>query len=136
MQHEITPDDYVKVRRVNRAEYLKALILFGVLPIIGIYFLSQLLTDGTGVLGLVIGVLVLPPLILVVSVILIYAFIVLNAKRLHDVDRSAYWQLFLIIPTLTAYFGLPMTLPILSAMILVLASIEGTRGDNQYGPPT
>lgn len=46
-----------------------------------------------------------------------------GARRLHDSDKSGWWQLLIFIPSLG----------ILALFILMLLS--GTEGDNRYGPP-
>jgi uncharacterized membrane protein YhaH (DUF805 family) len=42
-------------------------------------------------------------------------------RRLHDTDRSGWWALLGLVP-------------ILGLALLVLCALEGTPGDNQYGP--
>lgn len=44
-----------------------------------------------------------------------------TARRLHDTDRSGWWQLLNLIP-------------LLSLIVLVFTILEGTRGDNRFGP--
>lgn len=43
-------------------------------------------------------------------------------RRLHDIDRSAWWILLIFLPIL-GWFAL-----------LVFACLDGTRGPNRYGP--
>ena len=44
-----------------------------------------------------------------------------TARRLHDIDRTAWWVLIYWIP-----FGF--------LIIFILCCQEGTKGENQYGP--
>ncbi len=46
-----------------------------------------------------------------------------GARRLHDSDKSGWWQLLIFIPSLG----------ILALFILML--LPGTKGDNRFGPP-
>lgn len=46
----------------------------------------------------------------------------LTARRLHDSDRSGWWQLIAIIPFLGWL------------VLLYFVIIEGTKGDNRFGP--
>ena len=61
-------------------------------------------------LGLIYGLAVLLPSLAV-------AF-----RRLHDTGKTAWWLLIGIIPLVGAI------------VLLVFVCLEGTRGDNQYGP--
>ncbi len=46
----------------------------------------------------------------------------LGFRRLHDVDRSAWWTLLVLAPFVGAL------------ALLVLAALPGTRGGNRFGP--
>jgi uncharacterized membrane protein YhaH (DUF805 family) len=46
-----------------------------------------------------------------------------GARRLHDISRSAWWLLLLVIP----FAG---------ALILLVLAIFDSAGDNEYGPST
>ncbi len=46
-----------------------------------------------------------------------------GARRLHDSNKSGWWQLLLLIPSLG----------ILALFILML--LPGTKGENRFGPP-
>ena len=48
--------------------------------------------------------------------------IALSMRRLHDTDRSGWWLLIGFVPLIGAI------------VLLIFFCIEGTRGDNQYGP--
>ncbi|MCF3960864.1 DUF805 domain-containing protein [Streptomyces fuscigenes] len=45
-----------------------------------------------------------------------------GCRRLHDTDRTGWWQLLLLIPLLG------------SIALIVLCAVEGTQGSNRHGP--
>jgi uncharacterized membrane protein YhaH (DUF805 family) len=45
-----------------------------------------------------------------------------SVRRLHDIDRSGWWILIGLVPLLGVI------------VLLVFALLEGTPGDNRYGP--
>lgn len=49
--------------------------------------------------------------------------IAVGVRRLHDIDRSGWWYLLVLVPVL----GL--------IMIIALMFVEGTPGTNRFGPP-
>ena len=64
------------------------------------------------------------PLILAVGYLgLLLPLLAVGARRLHDTNRSGWWLLIGLIP-----FG--------GIVLLVFFVMEGTPGDNQYGPAT
>ena len=60
---------------------------------------------------------------IIVSIIILVAGIMLHIKRCHDRDKSGWWCLLLIIP----FVGLIWA-------IVDLGILEGTRGQNRFGP--
>ncbi|MGV8940724.1 MAG: DUF805 domain-containing protein [Lysobacter sp.] len=48
--------------------------------------------------------------------------IAVSFRRLHDIDKSAWWLLIALVPLIGAI------------VLLVFACMEGTRGDNRFGP--
>ncbi len=46
-----------------------------------------------------------------------------SVRRLHDVDKSGWWLLILLIPLLGAL------------VLLYFMVIKGSEGDNRFGPP-
>ncbi|MBL7646570.1 MAG: DUF805 domain-containing protein [Candidatus Hydrogenedentes bacterium] len=48
--------------------------------------------------------------------------IAVGMRRLHDTDRSGWWLLIAFIPFLGGI------------VLLIFFCLEGTKGDNQYGP--
>ena len=48
--------------------------------------------------------------------------IAVTVRRLHDTDRSGWWFLIIFLPLIGAI------------AFLVFMCLDGTQGDNQYGP--
>lgn len=99
--------------RARRKEYwmftLFSLIVAVVLAIID--GMGGFMTEsGMGMLGLLYSLAVLLPSIAV------------SVRRLHDIDKSGWWLLLILIPLIGAI------------VLLVFAVMEGTRGDNRFGP--
>ena len=99
--------------RARRKEYwmfvLFSLIISIVLGIVdGI--LGMKTSTGIGMLGAVYSLGVIIPSIAV------------GARRLHDIDKSGWWQLIGIIPLLGWI------------VLIVWAATEGNHGSNRYGP--
>ena len=57
-----------------------------------------------------------------VTLVLILPGLAAAARRLHDAEHSAWWLLILLVPLI----GL--------MVVLLMASIPGTRGPNRFGP--
>jgi uncharacterized membrane protein YhaH (DUF805 family) len=45
-----------------------------------------------------------------------------SVRRLHDIDRSGWWILIALVPLIGGI------------VLVVFALLEGTAGDNRYGP--
>ncbi len=93
-----------------------------------------------------------PPVLAFAAGVAVFAMAMLNAKRLHDVGKSGWWQLIslLSIPLIIgAYLALFWNSPLvalalsLSAMVTSLAGLwiviqmwffQGASGDNDFGP--
>ena len=58
-----------------------------------------------------------------IDLMLLIPYLCLHIKRCHDRDKSGWWCLILVIPL----FGFIWA-------IVDLGLLEGTRGDNRYGP--
>ncbi|MDP3739443.1 MAG: DUF805 domain-containing protein [Hyphomonadaceae bacterium] len=86
------------------------LIAFGLGLVDGLVFTDFVMNAGIGVLGGLWSLAVLIP------------GISLGFRRLHDVDKSAWWLLIGLIP-------------IVGAIVLIIFAIqEGTPGTNKFGP--
>ena len=100
--------------RSRRMEYwsfvLFNFVVFVVLA--GIDALLGTFSSASG-LGVLSGIYVLATLVPIVA---------LSVRRLHDIDRSGWWILIYLIPLIG---------PI---VLLVFALLDGTPGDNRYGP--
>jgi uncharacterized membrane protein YhaH (DUF805 family) len=89
---------------------------------------------------------------LALDLLLLYPTLTVTTRRLHDLDRSGWWNLPLLLPTAANHAA---TLAGLTGMVensnrlgdvlrwveigvaivvLVLALIPGTKGNNRYGP--
>lgn len=80
-------------------------------------------------LGVVIGLTIVETIIGVPGVLsglynlaVLLPSIAVGMRRLHDTDRSGWWLLIAFIPLLGAI------------VLLIFFCLEGTSGDNQYGP--
>ena len=62
------------------------------------------------------------PLYSIVSVVTILPWIAVTARRLHDIDRSGWWQLISFVPLIGAI------------VLLVWLVKRGTPGPNRFGP--
>jgi uncharacterized membrane protein YhaH (DUF805 family) len=60
---------------------------------------------------------------LILTLIFLWPNIAVQAKRWHDLDKSAWWILINLIPILGPIAALIMT-----------GFLRGTQGDNKYGP--
>ncbi|HEY8353780.1 MAG TPA: DUF805 domain-containing protein [Methylophilaceae bacterium] len=74
-----------------------------------------------------VGNIVLGSISSVLGLLFVLATIVpglaVGARRLHDTNRSGWWQLIGLIPLIGFI------------VLIVLFAQEGQSGDNQYGPP-
>lgn len=100
--------------RARRKEYW-FFVLFNFIFAVVLAFIDGMIgtfdpETGYGVLSGIYGLVVIIPGIAV------------TIRRLHDTDRSGWWLLILFIPLIGAIW------------LLVLMVIDGTPGENQYGP--
>lgn len=105
--------------RINRARYWEARLFLSVL-FAGLLLLIVALANGIGDRVMLFG-LILAAVILV-DVLVTWASLALDVKRLHDHDLSAWWLLFGLIPVLGVI--LPP---------IVLYFVHGDEHDNRYG---
>lgn len=59
----------------------------------------------------------------IISLLLIYPALAIGTKRCHDRNKSGWWQLLMVIPFVGFIW-----------FVIDLGILEGTDGDNQYGP--
>ena len=100
--------------RSRRMEYWY-FVLFNIIVSIVLGVIDGLLGTsgsyaGAGLLSGIYGLAVLIPSLAV------------TVRRLHDTDRSGWWILIALVPLIGVI------------VLLVFALLEGTPGDNQYGP--
>ncbi len=60
---------------------------------------------------------------LAIDMILLIPYLCLHIKRCHDREKSGWWCLILFIPFVGFFWA-----------IFDLGLLEGTKGDNRYGP--
>ena len=93
--------------RYNRAKYVWRVLLIAVVG--GFFvFLASLLGD--------------PGLTIIVEIAAVAATAPIAVKRLHDLDKSGWYYLLVLVPLVNLILG------------LCLLFVPGTRGSNEYGP--
>lgn len=109
--------------RIGRLRYLAhgMLVMFGFYAIVGVLmaFFGMSLAGGEGPGGLAL-ILLVPPYIFV-----LYCSILFMVQRLHDLDKSGWLWLLILIPLVNI------------GMAIYLIFFRGTEGGNSYGlrPP-
>lgn len=100
--------------RSRRKEYWY-FVLFNIIVAIVLSLIDMLLGTFSSAsnIGLLSGIYSLAVLIPTIA---------LTVRRLHDIDRSGWWILINLVP----FIG--------SIVILIFALLEGTPGDNRFGP--
>ena len=98
--------------RSRRKEYWY-FVLFNIIVSIVLAGIDALLGTFTSYIGLLSGIYGLAVLIPTLA---------LTVRRLHDIDRSGWWILIGLVPLIGAI------------VLLVFALMEGTPGNNRYGP--
>ena len=120
----MSPIDYMKLAlsryadfsgRSRRMEYWMFFLLN-----IGVSIVATILDGILGMSGMIAGAY--GPLSVIAMLALLVPGIAVAVRRLHDQDKSGWWLLIAFIPILG---GL---------VLLVFMFLEGTKGDNQYGP--
>lgn len=120
----MSPIDYMKLAlsryadfsgRSRRMEYWMFFLLN-----IGVSIVATILDGILGMSGMIAGAY--GPLSVIAMLALLVPGIAVAVRRLHDQDKSGWWLLLAFIPILG---GL---------VLLVFMFLEGTKGDNQYGP--
>ena len=95
--------------RARRKEYWM-FTLFSIIASVILAIVDAMIGSEVGILGLLYALGVFLPSLAV------------SFRRLHDIDKSAWWLLILFIPLIGAI------------VMLVFACTEGTSGDNRFGP--
>ncbi|MEM8594489.1 MAG: DUF805 domain-containing protein [Pseudomonadota bacterium] len=100
--------------RARRKEYWW-FTLFNVLALLVLALIDSSMGSysPTAKMGLLSGVYVLASILPSIGV---------TIRRLHDTDRSGWWMLISFIPVIG------------HIVLMVLLAIEGTQGDNRFGP--
>ena len=106
--------------RLNRLKYFKYLLAFN----FGMLFISFILSF---IVGIVTAMLGLPEFIVslfayAISIPIAVGDVMLQIRRLHDLDKSGWFALLSLIPIINFCLGLYLLL------------FKGTEGDNRYGP--
>jgi uncharacterized membrane protein YhaH (DUF805 family) len=96
--------------------------LISTIPLLVLTFLVIIASDNGGAVGLLTALIIIWTIVvIVVSVGLYIPLLAVGARRLHDYGQSGWWLLLLLVP-----FG--------SIALIVLWALDGTPGENQYGP--
>lgn len=66
----------------------------------------------------------MPILVIILGLLLIWPMLAVQAKRWHDVDKSAWWILIGLVPAVGGLIALVFN-----------GFIAGTPGPNRFGPP-
>jgi uncharacterized membrane protein YhaH (DUF805 family) len=120
----MSPIDYMKLPlqrfaefsgRSRRMEYWMFVVLN-----FGVSIVASILDRILGMSGMVGGVY--GPLQLIAGLALLVPGIAVAIRRLHDQDKSGWWLLIAFVPIIGAI------------VLIVFMFLEGTKGDNQYGP--
>lgn len=124
--------------RINRARYwLCGAVLFVLTLVLALVQYGLTVTAGDIIAGAM-GI--------VVSLVMIFSGFALGAKRLHDRDRSGWWQLFKFIPILLAIpaalignallvlMAVAFGMTIAIWLFVELGCLRGTIGLNRFGP--
>ena len=83
-----------------------------VLVVLVAYGTAALLDEEAGGHGIVTSV---------VALALVVPYLALNARRLHDIDKSGWWQLMYL-------------LPVLGVVVFLVWGLRDSRADNAHGP--
>ncbi len=72
-------------------------------------------------IGLVGSMISMPFLSILYSLVVFIPGIAITARRLHDIGKSGWWQLIMLIP-------------LIGLIVIIIFCIKESEGDNQYGP--
>ncbi len=99
--------------RATRAQYWY-FVLFNFLISFLLGFVDGLVFGSDSSVGLLSGLY---------SLVMIVPSIAISTRRLHDIGKSGWWQLILLIPLVGAI------------ILIVFLAAKGDAADNQYGKP-
>ena len=153
MNTNMTPVDWAKrplqkyadfTGRASRSEYW-----WYILGLIIVAVVLSIVESLVGVKGMIIGIY--GPLTALLWLATIVPSTAVGARRLHDTNRSGWWQLLAYIPYLilllirpgagsalgaVALAGIVSLIALVCAIVvLVFMCLAGTPGDNRFGPP-
>ncbi len=100
--------------RIGRLSYWMGVLAIAVITLVSMFidvFLGTISDQGY---GLVSGI---------VTLIMIFPWIMLYAKRWHDRDKSGWWTLILLVPVIGSLW-----------MLIECGFLKGTDGPNRFGP--
>ncbi len=105
--------------RISRAEFWWSYLAIFLAMIVDYVFIiiAAVMADSVPVVGLI--------LLLVfglAAIALVVLWVILSIRRVHDLDMSGWWVLFMLLP----YFG--------STIVLGMCLVKGTPGANRFGP--
>ena len=104
--------------RARRKEYWMFTLINGIITIV-LYFPGAILVEIPDLE--VIGAILLIPY-LIYSLVVFLPSLAVSIRRLHDQDKSGWWFLINFFPCVGPIW------------FFVLTCLDGTPGDNQYGP--
>lgn len=73
------------------------------------------------VLSFASAIILMPFLSILYSLVVLIPAIAITARRLHDIGKSGWWQLILLIP-------------LIGLIVMIIFCIKKSEDDNQYGP--
>jgi uncharacterized membrane protein YhaH (DUF805 family) len=105
--------------RINRSTYW----LFYFIPSLVLIVVSSILDPVLGTIHMTQSGFPIGLINSAVSLVLIWPWLAVGAKRCHDRDRSGWFQLIYLIPLFGALF-----------MFIYIGFLKGTDGPNRFGP--
>jgi uncharacterized membrane protein YhaH (DUF805 family) len=88
--------------------------LFNILVVIALLILSWVTADSIGPLFMLLYYLY--------AIAIVIPSLAVTVRRLHDIDKSGFWYFINFVPLIGGIW------------LLILTCMEGTGGENSYGP--
>ena len=110
--------------RASRSEFWKFVLFLVIVSVV--LYLPLIATGGmTGDAGSGTTTLVTISLIAlgIFTLVTLLPYLSVLVRRLHDTDRSGWWYWIVLVP----FVG--------GVILLILLALQGTQGDNRFGPP-